>query len=108
MQEKYLTGLTMFSTGLTGILVGSLILGKPDFNTAMAVENSKTAPVVQRIEQSTSKTNVADKLSNDFISVSKNVYVISACDAVFFADDVARSPKNVINPFTNISSLSKV
>ncbi len=74
MQNKYIiTGLTLFTTGFSSVVVSSLILGKPNSYNAMAVENNKSAPVIERVMKSTSKTTVADKLSNDFIFVAKNL-----------------------------------
>ncbi|MBC7475481.1 MAG: Do family serine endopeptidase [Candidatus Sericytochromatia bacterium] len=74
MQNKYIiTGLTLFTTGFSSVVASSLILGKPNSYNAMAIETSKSVPVTERVMNATSKTTVADKLSNDFIFVAKNL-----------------------------------
>ena len=72
--NKIALGLALFSTGLAGVLVGALVLNKPNFDSNPSYAASEKMPaVIERTETATSKTDIADKLSKDFITISKDV-----------------------------------
>jgi serine protease Do len=72
--NKYVLSLALMSTAFTGVLVGALVVNKPalDPGSSYAATN-KVPAVIERSEQSLSKSGVADKLSKDFITISRDV-----------------------------------
>jgi serine protease Do len=78
MSKKYIPNLMLFSTGLTGVITGALLTGSLNLAVANTYDSltskvAQTPAVVERAESGVSKTDIADKLSMDFINVSKNV-----------------------------------
>ncbi|MFN4149558.1 MAG: hypothetical protein ACK4IX_01330, partial [Candidatus Sericytochromatia bacterium] len=68
----------LFSTGLSGVLVGALIINKPMLtneasfasnNNITAVQNTSNDSVASNLPS----TDIAEKLSQDFIRISKEV-----------------------------------
>lgn len=70
-KDKVLLGVSLFSTGLSGVLIGYFLLHNPSINEIKAFADDKPAPVIT--EKEPVKTDIAERLSKDFIAVSKNV-----------------------------------
>lgn len=76
--NKLALNLALLSTAVTGVLVGALIVNKPnvDENTSSYAANSTQTQVqttAQKTYTSDGKTDIAEKLSKDFITISKDV-----------------------------------
>ncbi|MBC7476196.1 MAG: DegQ family serine endoprotease [Candidatus Sericytochromatia bacterium] len=75
--NKSISKITLFSTGFSGVIAGSLLSGGLSFVSAATNSNNANNPkvpaIVERAETGTSKSTIADKLSTDFINVAKNV-----------------------------------
>lgn len=72
--NKYVLSLALISTALTGVLVGALVINKPDLETISSfAASTKTPAVIERNEKAISKSGIADKLSKDFITIAKEV-----------------------------------
>ena len=77
-KNKIALSLSLFSTGLTGVLVGAFIVNKPilDTNPSYAL-NPKTVLTMTENKASLSPhlqtTDIAEKLSQDFIKISREV-----------------------------------
>ena len=76
-RNKIALNLALFSTGLTGVLVGALVVNKPNMEmnaTSFAAEKLPTkVSTIEKAYTSDPKINTAEKLSKDFITISKNV-----------------------------------
>lgn len=69
--NKYLLGTTIVSFSASCMLVGALFVSS--FNANATLSNISTPSVIERNTIGISKTDIADKLSNDFINVSKDI-----------------------------------
>lgn len=78
-KNKLALNLALFSTGLTGVLVGALVVNKPNIevnSTSFAAEKTQTqsaAAMPDKTYTLPNRTLTADNLSKDFITISKNV-----------------------------------
>ncbi len=76
-RNKIALNLALFSTAFTGVLVGALVVNKPNMevnSTSYAADKSLTKIAInEKSHISHIKTDTADKLSRDFITISKNV-----------------------------------
>ncbi|MFN4150959.1 MAG: trypsin-like peptidase domain-containing protein, partial [Candidatus Sericytochromatia bacterium] len=69
--NKYLLGATIVSFSASCMLAGALFVSS--FNANATLANISTPSVIERNTIGISKTDIADKLSNDFINVSKDI-----------------------------------
>lgn len=69
--NKYLLGTTIVSFSTTCMLAGALFLSP--LKAVAGYSEQSTPSVVERNVNGISKTDIADKLSNDFINVSKDI-----------------------------------
>ncbi|MBC7474999.1 MAG: DegQ family serine endoprotease [Candidatus Sericytochromatia bacterium] len=75
-KNKIALNLALFSTALSGVLVGALVVNKPtstDIGASFAATEKYHQSVTERSQTATSKSDVADKLSQDFIKIAKDV-----------------------------------
>lgn len=78
-KNKIALNLALLSTGLTGVLVGALVVNKPNVEptatsyAATEKTQAQTQTAVERAYNPSSKSDIADKLSKDFITISKDV-----------------------------------
>lgn len=75
--NKLALNLALFSTAVTGVLVGALIVNKPgiDENTSSFAANTQAQvqTMPKKTYTSDGKTDIAEKLSTDFITISRDV-----------------------------------
>jgi serine protease Do len=75
-KNKLALNLALLSTGITGVLVGALVVNKPNMDqniSSFAAEKTQIQSASDKTYTSTTKTDIAEKLSKDFITISKDV-----------------------------------